>query len=299
MFDTIIIGAGPSGMSAALNLLRGGKKVLILEKETFGGQIATSPRLENYPSIKEISGVDFANNLFEQIISLGVEFELETVTKLEKVNELFKVTTNYNNYESKTVIIATGATHRKMDLPKEEELTGHGVSYCATCDGAFYKDQDVVLIGDANTALQYALLLSTYCKSVKICTLFDKWFADNYLVKQLDTKKNISYQHNLSLVSFNGEKELESLTFKDTKTNEEIVIKCNGVFIAIGQIPNNEIFSELVTLDKGYIVTNEELETKTLGLYAIGDGRKKEVRQVATAISDGSIAAYYIIKKSL
>ena len=296
MYDLIIVGGGPGGMTAALYSLRAGIKVLILEKEIFGGQIAISPRLENYPSIKEISGMEFSNNLFEQIISLGAEFNLEDVLTITKDEDVFTVKTNYSEYQAKSVILATGVEHRQMGIPREEELVGKGVSYCATCDGAFYKGEDVVVIGDANSALQYAIMLSNYCSSVKICTLFDKWFADQYLVNQMLTKKNISYEHNLSLVSFDGNPELTGLTFRNTKTNELLKIKCKGCFIAIGQIPKNEQFASLVDLDKGYIVTNENMETKTKGLYAIGDCRKKDVRQVVTALNDGAIAAVSISK---
>lgn len=296
MVDIIIIGGGPAGMAAALYALREGKSVTILEKENFGGQIASSPRLENFPSIQAISGLDFSNNLFEQITKLGCEFELEDVTSVTKKDEVFTINTNYGVHEAKTVIIATGVQHRKINVEREDELVGHGVSYCSTCDGAFFKGQDVVVIGDANSALQYALDLSSYCNSVKICTLFDKWFADKALIDKLDVHKNISYEHNLNLVSFNGTKDLESLTFRNTKTDELETINCKGCFIAIGQVPNNKIFETLVDLDHGFVITNDKMETKTPGLYAIGDCRKKETRQVITALSDGAIAAINIIK---
>lgn len=298
MFDSIIIGGGPAGLTAALYLLRANKKVLILEKENFGGQIANSPRLENYPSIKAISGLDFANNLFDQVMDLGAQFELEDVLNITKNEDKFIVHTNYNQYEGKTIILATGCKHKEMGLPHEKELTGKGISYCATCDGAFFKNEDVVVIGDANTALQYALNLSNYCKNVTICTLFDKFFGERKLIDALKTKNNIHVEHNLSLVSFNGENEIESLTFKNTKTSEEKIIPCKGVFIAIGQIPQNDQFKNLVDLDsRGFIITNEKMETKTPNVYAVGDCRVKDVRQVVTAISDGAIAAVEISKK--
>lgn len=298
MFDSIIIGGGPAGLTAALYLLRANKKVLILEKENFGGQIANSPRLENYPSIKAISGLDFANNLFDQVMDLGAQFELEDVLNITRNEDKFIVHTNYNQYEGKTIILATGCKHKEMGLPHEKELTGKGISYCATCDGAFFKNEDVVVIGDANTALQYALNLCNYCKNVTICTLFDKFFGERKLIDALKTKNNIHVEHNLSLVSFNGENEIESLTFKNTKTSEEKIIPCKGVFIAIGQIPQNDQFKNLVDLDsRGFIITNEKMETKTPNVYAVGDCRVKDVRQVVTAISDGAIAAVEISKK--
>lgn len=289
--DTIVIGGGPAGLTAALYLLRAGKSVLILEKENFGGQIAESPRLENFPSIKRISGLDFSSQLFDQVTALGAAFELEEAQKVEVVPGGFKVHTNYGDHESRSVIIATGVTHRKLGNPREEELTGHGVSYCAVCDGAFYKGEDVVLIGDANTALQYAIMLSEGCHKVTICTLFDKFFADDILIKAMEKVPNIEYFHNLSLKEFRGDKELTSCVFTDTKTKEEKEFPCAGAFIAIGQIPHNEAFLNLVDEEKGYILTDESMKTKTPGLYAVGDCRKKAIRQVITATSDGAIAA--------
>ncbi len=291
IFDVIVIGGGPSGMTAALYALRGGKKVLIIEKDNFGGQIANSPRVENIPSIIEISGEQYASNLFDQIDNLGVEFEAEEVLEIQKQNNIFEVKTNYGTHFSKTVILSTGVKHRHIGVYKEEEFVGHGISYCAVCDGAFYKGKDVVVIGDANTALQYAILLTNYCKKVTICTLFDKFFADNILIERIKNKDNLEYFHNLSLKSFEGKNELTGLTFTNTKTNEEFKISCEGVFIAIGQIPDNERYKNVVDLNKGFIVVNEKMETKTPGLFASGDCTVKDVRQVVTACNDGAIAA--------
>lgn len=291
MIDIIIVGGGPGGMTAALYALRAGKKVLVLEKENFGGQIADSPRLENYPSIKEISGLDWSSNLYEQISDLGAEFELENVLSIKKEGDIFKVQTNYGIHESKTVIIANGVTHRHINVKNEDKFLGHGISYCAICDGAFYKGQEVYLIGDANTALQYALLLSNYCTKVHVLTLFDKFFADQILIERLKAKENITVRHNLNLVALDGETELEKITFENTKTKELITFETNALFVAIGQIPDNEKFLPLVELEKGYIITDENMQTKTPGLFAIGDTRKKAVRQLVTACSDASIAA--------
>lgn len=290
-YDIIIVGGGPAGMTAALYSLRAGKKTLILEKENFGGQIANSPRVENIPSIKEISGLDYSNNLFEQILDLGAEFELEEVSNITKENGIFTVTTNYSQYTSKAVIIATGVSHRHIGVNREEELAGKGISYCAVCDGAFYKDGTVAVIGDGNTALQYSILLTNYCKKVYICTLFDKFFGDSILVETLKNKPNLEIIHNISLKEFVAEKEVESLRFVNTQTNEELVIDVDGVFIAIGQVPHNDIFKDLVELENGYIVTDSNKQTKTEGLYAVGDCTKKEIRQLTTATSDGSVAA--------
>ena len=295
VFDSIVIGAGPGGMTTALNIRRNGKKVLLLEKENIGGQIALSPRVENIPTIKEISGQDYSNRLFEHVDALGVEFELEDVIGIEKKEDgLFIVKTDYNEYEAKTVVIATGCQHRPIGVDREEELVGHGVSYCAVCDGAFYKDQEICLIGDANTAIQYAIVLAGMAKKVHVCALFDHLFADKILVERMMSKENVDVRYNISLQEFLGEKELTGLRFKDTKTGEEVLYSCSAVFIAVGQIPHNEPFANLVDLEKGYIVTNENMETKTEGLYAIGDCRVKKYRQVLTSEADGMIAAINI-----
>ena len=293
MLDIIIIGAGTAGMTSALYALRSGKSVLILEKESFGGQIAYSPRVENYPSIKQISGSDFANNLFEQIMDLGAEFELEEVLEVNKEGNFFKVRTDYNEYFAKAVIIATGVKHRKINVPLEDSLVGKGISYCATCDGAFYKGEEVALIGDGNTALQYSILLSNYCKKVYVCTLFDKFFGDKALVDTLTKKENVEVIPNISLISFKASDKLEGLVFKYTNNpTETIELKVPACFIAIGQIPDNHIFKDLVDLDSdGYIIADEYLKTRTKGLFVAGDCRVKKVRQLTTAVSDGATAA--------
>lgn len=278
-------------MTAALYAKRSGKDVLIIERESFGGQIATSPKVENFPSIKQISGLELSNNMFEQICDMGVNFECEDVLKIEKENDSFLVTTNYNKYISKAVIIANGVKHRKLNAIGEDRLLGKGVSYCAVCDGAFYKDQDVVVIGDANTALQYTLMLSGLCHKVYLCMLFDRFFADDVLVKQVDNKDNIEVIKEISLQEFVGDQSLEGLKFQNTKTKEEMYIKATGAFVAIGQIPDNKRFDNLVELDKfGYIIT-DNTKTKTEGIYAAGDCRVKSVRQLTTAVSDGAIAS--------
>lgn len=291
-YDVIIIGGGAAGMTAALYSLRSGKSVLLLEKETIGGQISKSPRVENFPTIKEISGEELSSKLFDQIMDLGCEFELDTVTKVEKQDNMFFITGEFGNYESKSVIIATGLEHRKINIENEDELIGKGVSYCAVCDGAFYKDEDVCLIGDGNTALQYSILLANYCKKVYVCTLFDKFFGDDILVKKLKERENVEIIQNVSLTEFIANDELEGLVFKNTKDDSLLELKVKGCFIAIGQIPKNDIFTNLVDLDKnGYILVNEDLETKTKGLFVAGDCRQKKVRQLTTAVSDGAMAS--------
>ena len=293
MYDIIIIGAGAAGMTSALYALRNGKKVLVLEGESLGGQIATSPRLENFPSIKEISGEAFADNLYEQIDALGAEVEIERAVRIEKKAEGdFLVHTEYGQYEGRSVIIAAGVKHKHLKTKHgREDLVGKGVYYCAVCDGPFYKGQEVALVGDANTALQYALLLSGYCKKVYMYTLFDKFFGDANLVKAVRAKKNIEVRPDTSVVDFIGDDELKAIEYTDKDGNlcrQEIP----AVFVAIGQVPDNGAFANVADLDEaGYIIADENCKTRTPGVFVAGDCRTKAVRQVSTAVSDGAIAA--------
>lgn len=289
--DIIVIGAGPAGMTACLYALRNGKSVTIIEGNSIGGQIAESPRVENFPTIDSISGNELSDRMFQQITKRGAIFKFGRVESVTKNNGIFTVKTEFDELSSRSVIIATGVQHRKLNLPNEDKLIGHGISYCALCDGAFYSGEDVTLIGDGNTALQYALLLSSYCKSVHIVTLFDKFFGDQTLVDAVKRKENIKVTHNLKLVELIGEEKLSALVFEKTdKTKVELPTK--GLFVAIGQVPNNSIFAGLVDLSvDGYIVADENARTKTEGLFVAGDCRTKKVRQVATACSDGAIAA--------
>lgn len=293
MVDIIVIGGGAAGMTAALYARRNGKSVLVLEGESLGGQIATSPRLENFPSIKEISGEAFADNLFEQIVDLGAEVEIEKAVSIEKrADKSFLVRTEYNEYAAKSVIIAAGVKHKHLKTKHDrEDLVGKGVYYCAVCDGPFYKGREVAVVGDANSALQYALLLSGYCKKVYMYTLFDKFFGDESLVKALRAKDNIEVRPNTSVVDFIGEEELTAIEYTDKDGNlcrQEIP----AVFVAIGQVPDNAAFANVADLDDaGYIAADESCRTKTEGLFVAGDCRTKAVRQVSTAVSDGAIAA--------
>lgn len=299
MHDIIIIGAGPAGLTAGLYALRSGKSVKIFEKESIGGQISTSPKVENYPSIKQISGMELATNMFEQVMELGIDFEYDEIKEIIKTSEGFIVKTDYDEFASKSVIIATGVKHKKLNLPNEEELIGRGISYCATCDGPFFKDEDVAVIGDGNSAFQYALLLANYCKSVTICTLFDWFVADNALVEKAKSLNNVKIITDVSTKEYiiSDNNDLSGLKFRNLKTNEESSINVKGCFIAIGQIPDNKIFANLVDLDdQGFIIANESCLTKTEGLFVCGDCRTKEVRQVTTAASDGAIAATQAVK---
>ena len=296
MHDIIIIGGGPSGMTAALYALRANKSVLILEKENFGGQIANSPKVENYPTIKEISGSDLTDRMVTQIMDMGAEFELEDVEKVQKNGEIFEIYTNYGMHECGAVIIANGVRHRTLGLPKEEELIGKGVYYCAVCDGPMYKGKEAYLIGDANTALQYALLLSGYCTKVHMFCLFDHFFGDPILQDRVRAKDNVFVTFNMNLLEYKGDNHLEALVFENTQTHEKHEFKTDNVFVSVGQIPDNERFANIVDLEKGFILTDEDMNTKTPGVYACGDTRKKAVKQVVTACNDGAIAAMSAVK---
>lgn len=289
-YNVIVIGGGVAGMNTALNVLRNNYSCLIIEKESFGGQIASSPKVENYPAIKEISGLDLSNSMFEQISNLGVEFELDEIKHIEKKDDIFYLEGLYNTYEADAVVIATGVTHRHLNVPNEEELFGKGISYCAICDGSFYKDKPVCVIGDANSAISYTLLLSKYCPIVHVCSILPDLRGERSMIEKVKSLDNVVIHYNVKIDKIVGENHLESLIFKRLEDGTDFKLDVNGLFIAIGQIPDNEAFSNVCDLEKGYILVNESMETKTKGLYAVGDCIKKEVRQVTTAIADGSIA---------
>ncbi len=296
MLDTIIVGGGMAGMTAALYCLRSNKKVLVIEKETIGGQISMSPKVENYPTIQQISGTELADLTFEQISNLGVQFEIETVEKIEKENNIFTVTTNYNTYKSKSVILATGASPRKLGLKNEENFIGHGIYYCAICDGPFFAGKDVTVIGDANSAMQYALMLAGYCKSVTIITLFDKFFGEQNLIDTIRKTKNITVIHNSKSIALDGDENLKTITF-EKPDGSTFIHETNAAFVAIGQKPDNGFIKNLVDIDRiGYVISDEKCMTKTAGLFVAGDCRTKEIRQVATAVGDGAIAATNVCK---
>lgn len=298
MYDIIIIGAGPAGMNAALNAVRAGKSVLVIEKETIGGQISFAPKVENFPTVYSAPGADIMNNLFEQISQWNVEVALEEVVSVSKKGDTFEIKTDMDSYQAKSLIIATGVKHKHLGIERENEMIGKGVSYCALCDGQFYENRDVTVIGDGNTALQYSMLLATYCKSVTICTLFDKFFGDQVLIDRIKekTKDNVVIKHNLMLTKLLGEDEIAGLEFK-TKDGSIVKLDTAAVFVCIGQIPNNQIFSKLVKLDEqGYIVANENGVTSAPGIFVAGDCRTKSFRQMIGALSDGANASFMACK---
>ena len=291
MYDIIIIGSGVAGMTAALYSLRANKKVLILDKEGYGGQVNKSPKIENYPTKKSAAGQEIADELFDQITALGVTFELEDVQGVVKNGESFVVKTDYGFHQGKAVIIANGVKPRKLNVQGEEEFLGKGIYPCAICDGPFFAGQEVVLVGDGNSAMQYALMLASYCKKVKMVTMFDKFFGEKSLEDAIRKTENIEVIPNSVVSGLIGNDSLTEIEFtRSDKTTFNI--KSNALFVAIGFVPDNEKFKNLVSLDNlGYIIATEDCTTKTEGVFVCGDTRVKKVRQVATAIGDGAVAA--------
>ena len=292
MYDIIVIGAGPAGLTAALYALRADKTVLVLEKGTFGGQITYSPQIENYPGYAQMSGNEFAEKLIDQVLSQGAEIEMETVTAVRDNGATKTVVTEEGEHEAKAVIIATGVKHRQIGLPNENELVGEGISYCAVCDGAFFKGQTVAVLGGGNSALQEAVLLSEGCKKVYVIQNLDYFTGEARLVEKLKQKDNVEFIMGTVITALNGDKSLESLTLRKESDGSESNLGVNGLFVAIGLIPNNKIFAEIAGVDEwGYIDSDESCLTKTEGVFVAGDCRKKQIRQITTAAADGSVAA--------
>lgn len=292
MHDIIIVGAGPAGLTAALYALRADKSVLVLEKSTFGGQITYSPQIENYPGFATMSGNEFADKLVDQVISQGAEIEMEKVTAIRDNGKTKTVVTEDGEHEAKAVIIATGVKHRQTGLPNENELVGEGVSYCAVCDGAFFKGQTVAVLGGGNSALQEAVLLSEGCSKVYVIQNLDYFTGEARLVEKLKEKDNVEFIMGTVITALKGEKSLEALTLKKEADGSESELSVDGLFVAIGLIPNNSAFAEVAGLDEwGYIDSDESCLTKTAGVFVAGDCRKKQIRQITTAAADGSVAA--------
>ena len=292
MFDIIIIGAGTAGLTAALYGARAGKKVLVLEEKNTGGQIINSPTIENYPGIRHISGFEFIQSLQEQAEAAGATIQNSRAQKIVDQGEGKVVMTKEKLYQSRAVIICTGVVQKKLGLPKEKELTGCGVSYCAVCDGAFYRDKRVAVVGGGNTALEDALFLSNYCKRVYLIHRRDQFRGESWMVNQLLQKENVEFILGSTIVCLQGNTSLESLQIKNVKTNIIDELTVNGLFIAIGQQPSNESFAGTVDLDEqGFICADETCCTNVRGIFAAGDCRTKKVRQLVTAAADGAVAA--------
>ena len=291
MYDVIIIGGGPAGLTAAVYARRAGKSALVIEKDAFGGQIAQSPRVENFPGFASISGTELADKLLAQAMDQGAEVELEEVSDV-RVNEGVKTAACASGaeFEGRALIVATGAKPRALGLPHEDELTGSGVSYCAVCDGAFYNNRPVAVVGGGSSALQDALLLSETCSRVYLIHRRDSFRGEQTLVDALRRRENVEFLLNARVTELRGKHEISGVTVDQFGTARTLTV--DGVFIAVGAQPDNDAFSQLLKLDgAGYADAGEDCLTPTPGVFVAGDCRAKAVRQLTTAVADGAVAA--------
>lgn len=292
MYDIIIIGAGPAGMTAAVYARRAEKSVLLIEKETFGGQITFSPKVENYPGFLQMSGNEFADKLLEQVTALNTDIEMEEVLSVKKQGDTFLVTTDRGTHEGRTVIVAAGSRHRHLGVDREEDFIGEGVSFCAVCDGAFYKGRDVAVVGGGNTALQEAVLLSDQCRKVTILQNLPDLTGEEKLRRKLRAMPNVEIRCSVTVDALLGDSDLTGIRVKNADTGELTDLPVDGVFVAIGHQPENAPFGEVTVLDShGYIESGEDCLTSTPGVFVAGDCRTKAVRQITTATGDGTVAA--------
>ena len=293
MKDIIIVGAGPAGLSAAIYAQRSGKSSLVLEATTYGGQIINTPDIANYPGLAHVSGVEFATNLFNQAKDLGAEVIFQRVIAVEDRGDSKVVKTSKAEYECRAVILATGAKNRPLGLDNEQSLIGKGISYCATCDGMFFRGKDVAVNGGGNTALEDALFLSNYCSSVTLIHRREGFRGSEESLARLREKENVRFVLNATvdhLVEEGGR--LSAVAVRDKNTGETRDLPVTGLFVAIGQTPDNTPFANVASLDEqGYISAGEDCETGTPGVFTAGDCRTKKVRQLTTAASDGAVAA--------
>lgn len=294
MYDVIIVGGGPAGLTAAVYALRANKTVLVVEKAGFGGQISFSPKVENIPGTISISGAEFGEKLVEQAMALGAEVELENVTKITKEGDIFHLLTEEGStYDGKTVILALGVKHRMLGLPGEEDLVGRGISFCAVCDGAFYAGQNTAMIGGGNSALQEALLLSEVCNHVTVVQNLADFTGERKLADALLEKKNVTVHFSTLVDAYlSDDNGLTGLRLRNDITGEKTELTVDGAFLAVGLMPENEPFAEFSKLNSwGYFDVGEDCTTQTPGLYVAGDCRSKQIRQVTTAAADGAVAA--------
>ena len=294
MYDIIVVGAGPAGLTAAIYARRAEKSVLVIEKSTFGGQITHSPRVENYPGFASASGSEIADKMFEQALGQGAEIELDEVTGIEPIDGGYKVSTAGGSFEAKSVIIAAGSKHRMLGIAREEEFVGEGVSYCAVCDGAFYKGKTVAIIGGGNTALQEANLLADGCTKVYVVQNLAFMTGERNLLARLEARDNVEIIYSMVVDELIGDSAIEGVLIKNPETGDLRALDVDGIFVAIGQVPENEPFASIVGLnDYGYVEAGEDCLPKSdyKGIFVAGDCRTKSVRQVTTATADGAVAA--------
>ena len=294
MYDILIIGAGPAGMTAAIYGQRGGKKTIVFDKLSYGGQVINTAEVANYPGIPNMTGLDFADKTYNQMKDLGAEMSYEEISEIRDADKPIKtvITTSGKEYQCKAIIIATGSSPRPLGVENEDRFRGAGISYCATCDGAFFRDKTVAVCGGGNTALEDAEVLSDIAEKVYLVHRRDEFRADATNVKRVKSKKNVELVLDSVVTAIKGERFIQGIDVENKKTGEKRELKIDGLFVAIGQMPENEIFRDIVTLNKaGYIEAGEDCLTGTDGIFAAGDCRAKKVRQITTAVSDGAIAA--------
>ena len=291
MVDIIVIGGGPAGLTAAVYARRAGKSVLVLEKDALGGQITWSPKVENYPAVPAVSGMDLGNRMAEQAMDMGAEVEIDEVLRIEDFGSHKRVYGSFGTeYDARAVILAAGAKPRKLGLKREDELVGSGVGYCAVCDGAFFKGQAVAVNGGGNSALQDAVLLSDLCSRVYLVHRRDSFRGEEALVNQLRGKENVEFVLNAVITGLKGDSELSGITVEQDGLQREIPV--SGLFVAIGHEPDLAAFADFLDRDaQGYAVSDEGCLTKTEGFFVAGDCRRKKIRQVTTAAADGAVAA--------
>lgn len=293
MYDIVIIGSGPAGLTAAIYGLRAGKSVLILEKSAFGGQVTYSPKIENYPAMGQISGNELAEKMVDQALTMGADINLDTVKGIRDNGDVKIVVGEDGEYETKTVIIATGVKHRRLGIENEEDFVGEGISFCAVCDGAFYKGQSVAVIGGGNSALQEAVLLSEGCTKVTLVQNLAYFTGEAKLLEILKTRPNVEFitSHVVDSIIADGAT-FKGIKIKNDESGEISELLCDGMFVAIGLAPENEMFKDLAPLNQwGYFDSAEDCTTATPGIYVAGDCRSKRIRQITTATADGAVAA--------
>lgn len=292
-YDIIIVGAGPAGLTSALYARRAGKTVLLIEKESFGGQIVLSPLVENYPMSEPASGMGLVDKLVSLVMSLGAEVEVDTVVAVKKNDDgTIAVKTEYSDFTARALIIATGLKHKRLGVENEERFIGNGISFCALCDGNFYKNRAVAVIGGGNTAVQDAIYLSKICSRVYLIHRRDRFRAEQHVVDGLAACESVEQVMNSRVIAINGDKHIESITVMNTESNGERVLEVSGIFAAVGQEPSNQAFGDLVELDSaGFVVAGESCTTREPNVFVAGDCRTKTVRQLVTAGADGGVAA--------
>ena len=293
MYDTIIIGAGPAGMTAALYAARSNLKVALLERGIPGGQMNNTADIENYPGYANISGPELAEKMFEPLENLGVEHLFGLVEKIEDRGDFKEIITEDERFEAKTVIIASGANHRHLGVPGEEDFNSRGVSYCAVCDGAFFRDEDLLVVGGGDSAVEEAIFLTRFAKSVTIVHRRDELRAQKVLQDRAFANEKIRFVWDSVVESIHGnERKVTGVTFKNVKTGETSQADFGGIFIYVGLDPVSEFAKDLgITDEAGWILTDHQMKTSVAGIYAVGDVRQKDLRQITTAVGDGAIAS--------